>query len=82
MTEYGLFNELDRTEGCFEAGLYSREEAEERRQEYIAGGEAPEDITVEELCPDHEGQAKDSCEECFTDEPESDDAGSEDDEDY
>jgi hypothetical protein len=64
VVEYGLFNELDRTEGCFEAGLYSLDMAAARRQEYIAQGEDPEDITVEELCPDHEGLAKNGCEEC------------------
>jgi hypothetical protein len=68
VVEYGLFNELDRTEGCFEAGMYSREEAEARRLEYIAQGEEPEDVTVEELCPEHEGQAKSGCEQCAADE--------------
>lgn len=64
MIEYGLFNELDRTEGCFEAGFYSRESADARRLEYIAEGEDAEDITVEELCPDHEGHAKIGCQQC------------------
>ncbi|MFF7198291.1 hypothetical protein ACFZAM_31860 [Streptomyces sp. NPDC008079] len=70
MTEYGLFNELDRTEGCFEAGMYTREEADARRLEYIAEGEDPEDIVVAELCPEHEGQAKNGCEGCDTEHPE------------
>ena len=73
MTEYGLFND----EGCLEAQMYSVEEAEGRRAEYITEGlEEPEDITVRELCPDHEGQPKDGCEECNA-EPDEDD-----DEDY
>lgn len=78
MTEYGLFND----EGCLEAQMYSPEEAEARRQEYIAEGEHPDDVTAKEICPDHEGQPKDSCEECFADEPEDEDARTEDDEDY
>jgi hypothetical protein len=76
VVEYGLFNELDRTEGCFEADLYSREAADTRRLEYIAQGEDPEDITVEELCPYHEGHAKNGCEQCI----EEDDLSPEDDE--
>lgn len=76
MVEYGLFNELDRTEGCFEAGMYSVDMAAARRQEYIAQGEDPEDITVEELCPYHEGWAKNGCEQCI----EEDDLSPEDDE--
>jgi hypothetical protein len=60
-TEYGVFND----EGCLEAQSYSPEEAEERRQAYIAEGEDPEDVWVKEICPDHEGYAKDVCEECF-----------------
>lgn len=68
--EFGLFSELDRTEGAFETGLYSREKADARRLEYIAQGEDPEDITVEELCPDHEARAKNGCEECTAEDDE------------
>lgn len=62
LTEYGLFND----EGCLDAQMYSAEEAERRRQKYIDGGEHPDDVVVKEMCPDHEGEAKDDCEECFT----------------
>lgn len=68
MVEYGLFNETDRAEGCFEAQLYSREAADARRLEYIAQGEEPEDITVEELCLGHAAYAKNGCEQCDAEE--------------
>lgn len=73
MTEYGLFTD----EGCLEAQMYSAEEAEARRQEYIAEGEHLDDVTVQEMCPDHEGQPRGGCEECLADEP--DDDGSDED---
>jgi hypothetical protein len=69
MTEYGLFND----EGCLEAQMYSTEEAETRRQEYIAEGEHPDDVKVREMCPDHEGEPKDGCEECFAETGDEDD---------
>jgi len=63
MTEYGLFGD----EGCFEAQMYSVAEAETRRAEYIAEGEEPEDVVIKEMCPDHEGEAKSDCPECWRD---------------
>jgi hypothetical protein len=62
MTEYGLFSD----EGCFEAQMYSVREAEQRRAEYIAEGEDPEDVVIREMCPDHEGEANADCPECWS----------------
>jgi hypothetical protein len=61
MTEYGLFSD----EGCFEAQMYSMAEAETRRAEYIRDGEDPEDVTIKEMCPNHEGEANSDCAECW-----------------
>jgi hypothetical protein len=61
--EYGIFSES--AGGCIYAPCYSREEAEEQRARLVAeDGEEPEDLTIEELCPDHEEQPKHGCEEC------------------
>jgi hypothetical protein len=58
MIEYGLFND----EGCVEAGFYSKEEAERLSVLYD-----PEDeLVIHEICPDHDEQAKDTCEACFS----------------
>jgi hypothetical protein len=64
MTEYGLFND----EGCWESGYSTREGAEARRDEWLATEENvyPDDVVIKELCPDHEGEAKDECGKCFT----------------
>jgi hypothetical protein len=51
ITEYGLF--ID--EGCTERGYWTREAAER---------DAGADETVRAMCPDHDDQAADFCEEC------------------
>jgi hypothetical protein len=62
MTEYGIFSEA--AGGCIESGLYSVAEGEERRAKLVAEGEDAGDLAVKEMCPDHEEQPKDGCEEC------------------
>lgn len=59
MTEYGLFND----EGCVGRQLYSEADAEAA----ITDRYSPEDeLTVKALCPVHEEQAADYCEECLS----------------
>jgi hypothetical protein len=55
-TEYGLFSD----EGCVEAGFTSWIHAHLFLQCYSE----EDDLEVLEICPDHEGQPKDFCEEC------------------
>lgn len=67
MPEFGVFND----EGCIESGFITLEAAEARAQEYRENYErnsdedGDPDAVAKELCPDHEEQAKDDCEECF-----------------
>lgn len=68
MTEYGLFSD----EGCFYGPCYSLAEAEIEKARYVAEGEDPDDVTIRELCPDHEGQPKDDCDDCFAEYDETD----------
>ena len=57
MSEYGIFSD----EGCLESGFFSEEEAWARATSQY--GDEP-NLTVEEICPDHEEQARFSCELC------------------
>jgi len=78
MTEYGIFSEA--AGGCIYAPCCSTGEAETERQRLIAeDGEEPDDLTVVELCPDHEEQPKNGCEECVDEDAEDE---AEEDEDY
>ena len=55
-TEYGLFSD----EGCVESGFFTKADATLALHSY-----SDEDgLKVLEICPDHEGQSKDFCEEC------------------
>lgn len=55
--EFGLFSD----EGCVEAQFYSLEEAEAA----IAERYSPEDgLTAHAVCPQHEEQIAEFCEEC------------------
>jgi hypothetical protein len=63
MTEFGLFND----EGCVEAGFYSEAEA---RAAIDHRFDAEDELTAREICPEHEEQARDTCEDCFADEEE------------
>lgn len=66
MPEYGIFSES--AGGCVYAPCYSLVEAEGEWARMVAeDGEEPEDLTVHELCPDHEEQPKHGCEECADD---------------
>lgn len=61
--EYGIFSES--AGGCIYAPCYSPEEANRERDRLIADvGEEADDLTVLELCPEHEEQPKHGCEEC------------------
>lgn len=72
-TEWGLFND----EGCLEAGFWSKAEAVAAIGEHYS---AEDELTAREVCPDHEEQARDSCEECDDDvDEDEDDDESEDD---
>ncbi|MFD5566674.1 hypothetical protein [Streptomyces cadmiisoli] len=63
MTEYGIFSEA--AGGCIYAPCYFTKEAEQERDRLVAeNGEEAEDLTIEELCPDHEEQPKHGCEDC------------------
>lgn len=57
MIEYGLFND----EGCVEAQFYSKEKA----QEALAAYDPEDGLHVAEVCPEHEGEERDSCEETW-----------------
>lgn len=75
--EYGIFSES--AGGCIFAPCYSPEEAERERQRLITeDGEDADDLTVRELCPDHEEQPKDGCEECYTEDADETDEDEED----
>ena len=64
--EYGIFSET--AGGCIYAPCYSTEEADRERERLIAeDGEESDDLTVFELCPDHEEQPKNGCEGCALD---------------
>jgi len=66
-SEWGIFND----EGCIEAGFYSQYGADEAALIY----RNDEAVTVAKICPDHEEQPADTCEECYSEEePEDDDA--------
>lgn len=63
MTEYGIFSEA--AGGCIYAPCYSVQEAERERDRLLnEDGEEAEDLAIEELCPEHEEQPKNGCEEC------------------
>lgn len=60
MTEYGVFS----SEGCLEAGFWNLADAVKRAQYYQAQGE--DDAMASDICPDHDEQPYDSCEECMS----------------
>lgn len=59
--EWGLFND----EGCVERGLWSEQEADRRRG---FAYNAEDDLRIEELCPDHDEQPLNGCEDCGSEE--------------
>lgn len=58
MQEYGLFSD----EGCIEAGFHSDTAAEAAIADRY---DVDDELTVRAICPDHEEQPADACEECF-----------------
>lgn len=63
MIEYGIFN----SEGCVEAQFYSRKAA---NLAIVEDYEDDSDMTVEEVCTDHELQPANACEECLAEDDE------------
>lgn len=65
--EYGIWTDGDG--GFTEIGLHSLGAAEIRLAEIIAESPDPdadrEDLSIKEVCPDHEDQPKDDCDECY-----------------
>ncbi|WP_020142314.1 hypothetical protein [Terracoccus sp. 273MFTsu3.1] len=77
LREWGIWTENDG--GFIEAQIYSTEQGEARLVEYFE--EDPDnvgDLSLVEICPDHEQQPKDACEECAAEETDDDDEEEED----
>lgn len=64
-TELGIWS--DAAGGFIDAGLYSEDEAEAAIVSLVADGETQGDLSVIEVCPEHQEQPKDGCEECAAD---------------
>lgn len=64
LTEYGIWDE--KAGGFIETQLYSKEQAEARFTDYADTGDKEylDMLHVLAICPDHEEQPADSCEEC------------------
>jgi len=74
MAEYGVWSEA--VGGFIADQMYSPEEAQEELERLVfEEGEDDDDLTVKAICPYHEEEPRDGCEECATedDEGESDD---------
>jgi hypothetical protein len=62
MTEYGLWSDIA---GLIEAGFWSIEKAATALADYVSlDADNAEDLSVVEICPDHDGQVKGGCEYC------------------
>lgn len=59
--EWGIFND----EGCVESGFRSKHEADEA---VATRYDEDDDVTVMEMCHDHEDQPREGCDECAADE--------------
>ena len=70
MKEMGLYSEPDA--GFVETQLYTQESVAEAIQRYVDMDGDPEDVRMEFICPEHEEQIEDYCEECFAEEEEED----------
>jgi hypothetical protein len=64
MIEYGIFND----EGCIDREFYTYRSAQIALAAYYAAG--GRFLSIEELCPEHDEQPKDGCEECDAEEDE------------
>ncbi|WP_160051183.1 hypothetical protein [Nocardiopsis sp. FR26] len=60
--EWGVFND----EGCTFVGSRAEAEAQAAKDRAADDGHWAELISVHRICPDHEEQPKDACEECLT----------------
>lgn len=68
MTEYGIWG--DEEGGFVDTGLYSKTEADESLRSIAAKADEGCDYHIREVCPEHEEQPRDECEECNADEEE------------
>lgn len=71
MQEYGIWDDLNG--GFVDAGFYSEETAQAARDELFAtehDAYEDKDLKVLPICPDHDEQPRDTCEECMTEEDE------------
>jgi hypothetical protein len=64
--EFGIFSEA--AGGCIYHPFYSIGEAEDMRAEAIRGGEDSADLAIKVLCPEHEEQPLEDCQDCAEDE--------------
>ena len=73
MAEYGAFNDA----GCFLAGFGTLSAAAEEAAYGVEAGD--EWAYAAEICPEHDEEALDTCEECFAEDEDEDDEDSDDD---
>lgn len=64
-TEYGIFSD----EGCVESAIHTEGDARDALAEHqadaVKAGANPALLFFGEVCPDHEEQPRDGCEECY-----------------
>ena len=65
--EYGIFND----EGCIESQLWTEGEAQIALAHWYTEGERH--LSIHRICPDHDEQPADFCEECLAEETDEDD---------
>lgn len=61
MAEYAVFND----EGCIERQFHTLDTAEAAAQGYRESGD--DEAYADEMCPEHDEQPRDTCEECEQD---------------
>lgn len=70
MSQFGVWSSVDGGR-VGSSGYLTKEEAEQELADLIADDDMdPDETYVVEICPDHDEQARDACEECATDEEE------------
>ena len=62
MSDWGVWS--DAAGGFIETQTWSPTAAEEARRVWIVKGEDADDLSVLPICPQHEEQPRDTCEEC------------------
>lgn len=65
MAEYGVFEDGEYIEGPFYGSIGRTAAAAAAKVYSDEDGAEGYEYTVKELCPDHEQNAKDDCEECY-----------------